>query len=395
MTELTNPSSRYQELQSYVGWTENDVARIARVAHIVEPCIPALVDDFYRQIERHAGALRVIDGGAGQIARLKVTLANWLRELFAGRYDAQYVARRWNVGRKHVAIGLDQVYTNAALARLRRGLTQALARGWPANGQDSLPEVLISLNMLLDLDLAIIEDAYQQEYFNRLQAAERLATIGKVAGGVAHELRNPLNVVKTSVYFLLNATDQSAEKRAEHLERINRNVGVADGVIAALLNFARMPIPNLGSLRVADCINNALEQNPMPGGIKVRIDCPDDLPAALGDDQQLAIVLGNLLRNARDAMPDGGELCISARAARDGIEIEVADTGPGIDEATLARILEPLYTTKARGLGLGLAIARAIIERHGGSLEVHSRPGAGSRFTVRLLTHPVDDRKPE
>jgi signal transduction histidine kinase len=94
-------------------------------------------------------------------------------------------------------------------------------------------------------------------------------------------------------------------------------------------------------------------------------------------------------------MPDGGELCISARAARDGIEIEVADTGPGIDEATLARILEPLYTTKARGLGLGLAIARAIIERHGGSLEVHSRPGAGSRFTVRLLTHPVDDRKPE
>ena len=91
-----------------------------------------------------------------------------------------------------------------------------------------------SLNKLLDLDLAIIEDAYQTEFQRRQAVAERLATIGKVAGGVAHELRNPLNVVKTSVYYLLNAKNAPPEKIKTHLERIERQVGVADRVITAL-----------------------------------------------------------------------------------------------------------------------------------------------------------------
>jgi len=393
MPEAATSFSRFQELQRYVGWTDADTERVKQMAPIVDPSFPKLCDDFYEAIRRNDSARRVIDGGEEQIARLKGTLATWLRELFAGRYDAQYVTRRSNVGRKHVAIGLDQVFTNAAMARLRRGLIHALIEGWPAGNQTLLPQALVTLNTLLDLDLAIIEDAYQSEYANRLQASERLATIGKVAGGVAHELRNPLNVVKTSVYFLLNAADKSDEKRAEHLERINRNVGLADNVIAALLNFARMPIPNLVSLRVADCIAGVLEQNPLPANIRVRVECPPDLPEALGDGQQLSIVLGNLVRNARDAMPDGGDLTISAQGGNGSICVQVADTGAGIDEATLSRILEPLYTTKTRGLGLGLAIAKAIVERHRGSLEVRSRPGAGSQFTIRLQAFQPDQRR--
>ena len=99
--------------------------------------------------------------------------------------------------------------------------------------------------MLLDLDLALIEDAYQTEYQRRQQAAERLATIGQVAGGVAHELRNPLNVIKTSVYYLRNAKAPSPDKQQSHLERIDRQVSVADGVIMALNSFARLPLPAL------------------------------------------------------------------------------------------------------------------------------------------------------
>src|SRR5204862_3652078 len=110
---------RYQELQRYVGWTDDDARRVAAVAGLVEPSLPALVDDFYAEIERHADARKVITGGAAQIERLKGTLVQWLRELFHGRYDADYVARRWRVGWRHVEIGLDQVYTNAALSRLR------------------------------------------------------------------------------------------------------------------------------------------------------------------------------------------------------------------------------------------------------------------------------------
>ena len=122
---------RYQELQQYVGWTDDDARRVRSVAALLEPHFPRLIDDFYAEIERHPDARRVITGGADQIQRLKGTLLGWLRELFAGTYDREYVARRWRVGWRHVEIGLEQVYTNVALSRLRRGLLLALEQHGP------------------------------------------------------------------------------------------------------------------------------------------------------------------------------------------------------------------------------------------------------------------------
>ncbi len=239
---------RYRELQSYVGWTDADAERVVAAAPLLEPFLHGLVDDFYAEIERHPAARKVITGGQAQIDRLKGTLVQWIRELLAGRYDAEYVARRWRVGWRHVEIGLEQVYTNVALSRLRTGLIRSLHVSWHGDPQ-TLKETVRALNKLLDLDLAIIEDAYQAEYMARLQRTERLATLGQVAGGVAHELRNPLNVVKTSVYYLLNARNPTPEKKADHLQRIERNVELADNVITSLSNFARVPVPDVA----ADC----------------------------------------------------------------------------------------------------------------------------------------------
>jgi signal transduction histidine kinase len=271
-----------------------------------------------------------------------------------------------------------------ALSRLRGGLLQALDECWQGSSQDALT-VRRSLNTLLDLDLAIIEDAYQSEYMARQQRSERLAAIGQVAGGIAHELRNPLNVVKTSVYYLLNARSPTPAKTAEHLQRIERHVVVADGVITALSNFAKMPLPNLRPFPVAACVREVLELNPLPDTIHVAVDCPATLPPALGDVDQIRIVLGNLVRNGREAMAQGGRLSVRARPAGDNVELEVADTGVGISPENLSRITEPLYSTKARGLGLGLAIARAILDKNKGSLHVQSEVGRGTTCTVRLV----------
>lgn len=375
--------ARYQDLQQYVGWTDDDARHVRSVAGVLDPHLGALVDDFYEEIERHPDARRVITGGADQVARLKGTLVVWLRELLAGPYDSQYVERRWRVGWRHVEIGLDQVYTNAALSRLRGGLLRALDRHWPGDPRDSIP-VRQSLNLLLDLDLAIIEDAYQAEYLARRQRVERLAAIGQVGGGVAHELRNPLNVIKTSVYYLLHARNPTPEKTAEHLRRIERHVTMADGVITALSNFARMPVPDLKPVPARRVVDEAVEVNPPPDTVVVAHDWADDLPPVLADADQLRIVFANLVRNAREAMPHGGTLTLTGRRAAGGVEVAVADTGGGIAPDELSRIMEPLYTTKARGLGLGLALARAILEKNRGSLAVASRPGEGTTFTVRL-----------
>src|SRR5215207_7933772 len=97
---------RYQELQQYVGWTEEDAARVRSLAGLLEPRLAGLIDDFYAEIERHPDARKLITGGPAQVERLKGTLLNWLRDLVAGRYDCDYVARRWRVGTRHVEIGL-------------------------------------------------------------------------------------------------------------------------------------------------------------------------------------------------------------------------------------------------------------------------------------------------
>jgi len=374
---------RYQELQQYVGWTEADARRVRSVAPLLETHLVPLIDDFYAEIDRHPEARKVITGGAPQVERLKGTLRTWLGELLVGPYDRDYVARRWRVGWKHVEIGLDQVYTNVALSRLRGGLQRILEDCWQSNPQEALA-VRRSLDTLLDLDLAIIEDAYQTEHNARQQRSERLAAIGQVAGGIAHELRNPLNVVKTSIYYLRNARNPSPPKIAEHLQRIERHVVVADSVITALSNFAKLPLPNLRPFPVLHCVREVLELNPLPDNIQVTIDCPDSLPPALGDLDQIRIVFANLVRNAREAMPQGGCLSVLGRQVSDSVEIDIADTGIGISPENLSRITEPLYSTKARGLGLGLAIARAILDKNKGSLRVASELGRGTTFTVGL-----------
>jgi two-component system, NtrC family, sensor kinase len=373
----------YQELQQYVGWTEDDARRVQSLAGLLEPYLVALIDDFYAEIDRHPKARQVITGGPAQIERLKGTLRAWLRDLLTGPYDRDYVVRRWRVGRRHVEIGLSQVYTNVALSRLRRGLHQALQQCWRGDPGELLA-VSRSLNTLLDLDLAKIEDAYQAEYAARQQRVERLAAIGQVAAGIAHELRNPLNVVKTSVYYLLNARTPTPQKTAEHLQRIERHVLLADNVITALSSFAKLPVPNLRPLPVAGCIHDALETNPVPENVQVTVACAPPLPEVLGDPDQLRIVFANLIRNAREAMPQGGALTITGRAAFDAVEVDVADTGVGIAAEDLHRVMEPLFSTKARGLGLGLAIARAILEKNRGSLRVASVHGRGTTFTVTL-----------
>lgn len=163
---------RYEDLQRYVSWTEADRQRMVPAAAIVAPHFEALVDDFYEEIKRHPAAGSVITGGSAQIDRLKQALLNWLRELFAGNYDEPYVAGRWRVGLKHVEIGLPQVYTAVALSRLRIGLSRVL-RAHSPDDEATLSLVLQSLNKLLDLDLAVIGDAYETEYVARQQAIER------------------------------------------------------------------------------------------------------------------------------------------------------------------------------------------------------------------------------
>lgn len=157
---------RYEQLRAYIGYSDDDQARMKAISQLLSPYVPSLVDQFYTQILRHDAAAKVITGGQAQVDRLKHSLAQWLKEFLNGDFDEQYLARRVNVGKRHVVIGLDQIYASASLARLRTHLLSALAiehRGDKMELRDSVA----TLNRRFDLDMVIIEDAYQQELIAR------------------------------------------------------------------------------------------------------------------------------------------------------------------------------------------------------------------------------------
>ncbi len=167
-----NLYARHQQLRDWVGWDDADAQSLRDVGDILRPRLPELVDDFYAEIQRQPEARRVITGGAVQVARLKQTLAAWLEDFFAANFDQQYVNRRWQVGWRHVEIGLRQVYVNAAMGRMRLWMLRTLEQHWQA-GDSQRVAAEAALHRALDLDLAIIQDAYEAEKHQRSEAAFR------------------------------------------------------------------------------------------------------------------------------------------------------------------------------------------------------------------------------
>jgi signal transduction histidine kinase len=224
---------------------------------------------------------------------------------------------------------------------------------------------------------------------------ERLATMGNMAAAVAHEIRNPLNAVSMGLQRL-GAEFQPAE--ADEYRRLvglmHGEVGRLNTIVEEFLSLARPVALTLAPLGADEALRDLaalLEAEAAKRGVRVGVEAPADLPAVRADRPRLAQVLLNLGLNALEAMPGGGTLTLRAEAAGDRLVLSVADTGTGIAPEVLPRLFEPYVTTKPRGLGLGLAIARRIVEAHGGRIEVASEPGRGSRFAVVLpLTGPPD-----
>jgi signal transduction histidine kinase/PAS domain-containing protein len=219
---------------------------------------------------------------------------------------------------------------------------------------------------------------------DELVRAEKLAVLGQLAGSVGHELRNPLGVISNAIYYLQATLANADETTSDYLDIIAQQVKNASKTVSNLLDFAQTREPDRGRHSVSDLASEALEAQPPPLDVQARLEIPQGLPPVLVDPQQIGQALENLITNAYQAMPTGGKLTIGARSGRREVSVWVADTGVGISPENMDKVFEPLFTTRVRRTGLGLAASKMFVEANDGSILVESKEGEGSRFTVSL-----------
>ncbi|MCA9169848.1 MAG: PAS domain S-box protein [Planctomycetales bacterium] len=525
---------RYRDLQRYLDWTEQDRLRVLEIRAVVLPHLEDLTDDFYAEILRHEATASVLTEGAGQIARLKQSLSVWLEQLVSGQYDEAYVAARWQVGLRHTKIGLHQVYTNAAMARLRRAIHRILQKSLDC--PDTMWATIESVNKLLDLDLAIIEDSYEhhrleteklaerqrseQKFRNLVEAAacmivilrddlsvayfspfaerlsgyecdevvgrpyeelfsahgdtsavwcewlyairhlpvsncelsirsrdgsvrwlawniirlddfdrapavlavghditekrrsaelllqsERLAAIGQTITGLAHESRNALQRINSCTELL----EFEVEENAQAIQLIRR-IQQAQDDLARLFDEVRSfaaPIQlDRSTCSLPSIWRDAWHhlQNEQRGRqIEFSEDVEEATARASVDRFRLTQVFRNLFENSLAAGADPLTIRVTCRALpgppnrlrpvadeseASQLEIRVIDNGPGLDDRARRQVFQPFFTTKAKGTGLGMAIAHRILAAHGGSIAVEESTASGAEFVLTLPRNP-------
>jgi signal transduction histidine kinase len=257
------------------------------------------------------------------------------------------------------------------------------------------------LNAELEQKIVQLQEAQEE-----LVRKEKLSILGQLSGSVGHELRNPLGVMSNAVYFLKMVLADADEITQEYLDIIKKEIENSLRIITDLLDFARTRPPQRQSVTPGELVRQSLERCTLPENVTVTVDLPAALPSLNVDPAQMGQVLTNFITNAVQAMPDGGALRVAARQIMndelrsmssdskfkiqnskfdgDVIAISVTDSGEGITPENMKKLFQPLFTTKVKGIGLGLVVCKNLVEANSGRIEVASDLGKGTTFVVLL-----------
>ena len=299
--------------------------------------------------------------------------------------------------------------TRAALLQMKAGITVPLLVGndrvigflnlW----DERVPEAYASDEIALILEVAerLATALENSKLYEKIRERDRLAALGEMAAGLAHEIRNPLGAIKGAAQCL--DPKRLPGEEGEFLEVIVEEVNRLNGVVSAFLDYARPLKQTFGPTDLNEVVTRTVRliQNDIPQRIELKVELEEALPRVEADAEQLKQVLINLVQNAMQAMSDtGGTISLKTvrpdrftdfRSAGDSfVEVHVTDTGPGIPQEQQQHVFVPFYTTKQKGTGLGLAISQRIVKNHGGTLSVQSKPGEGAAFIIRLPAPPSE-----
>ena len=411
-------SSQLEQRLAFLNLTQEDVAILQELRPLLEANAESFVAEFYRHLlsfQPTRELLRDPEVKNRLLRKQKEYLLGLSRPIF----DESYVRERRHIGEVHERIGLEPRWYLGAYALYTSLLVPLVCRHYD---HDHEPEravgAVLALNKVLVLDAQLAMESYidhqhsELEYLtaelasegrrlardyeeqqaelrstmDRARAAEELASVATLVAGLAHEIGTPMGVIQGHAKLLEPAVE--GEDALWRLRTIQEQIARISNIIQTLLTSARPHATRRVPVDIEALVQSSLAfLRERLTGHRIEVACSlDRVPSVLGDAERLQQLCLNLLLNAADAMPDGGELRVDLSADEDNVSIRIADTGQGIEPDALARVFEPFYTTKpaGEGNGLGLMVAKGIAGDHGGAIGVSSVLGEGTEFTVQL-----------
>lgn len=365
----------FDELKDYVGFDEGVEQLLIDSVPMVAPHFEAVVGSFYEALETNPRTRAVFEDQA-QIERLHQTLLEWLDKAFRGPWDVDYFKRRKRIGRVHVEVGLLPHFMSGAMNVVRRHLIRVLV------DHDAGIEKIEAVERLLDLELAIMHQSYW-DHMMELKLAVPVA----LASGLAHEIRNPLNAIGLNLKILeRRLTALEATESMPIIESVRKEVHRITDLTREIMDFARpvdvRSVWHRSDLFLQD-IDTMHRASFEAAGVALETEARGDLWCYC-DIDRMRQALVNLLTNAVEAVDSGGTVRIEVESQGSMTSLSVQDTGHGMEPALSYRIFDLFYTQKASGTGLGLPIVKHIVDAHGGTIEVKSKPGQGTTFTIRI-----------
>ena len=403
-----------RELSDYYQYGPDQQALLAALRPGLEKHADGLVADFYRHLLSFP-ATRNMLRDPEVTKRLLGVQRDYLLSLAGPVLDDAYVRQRRQIGEVHARLGVEPSWVLGAYTLYLSLLVPVVVEC--LNGGERTRPTLIALQRLLFLDASLTIDAYMERHeqdlerlnqelaasgrrlardlersdsalrhtTERARAAERLASIGTLIAGLAHEIGTPMGVIQGHAKLLESAV--SGENARWRLRTIQDQIGRISRIIQSLLHMARPGRPRRVPVDLGVVLDGTLAFiTEKLGRREIRVLREfSPVSSVLGDPERLQQVFLNLFLNAADAMPDGGELAVSLRPHASEVEVRVADSGHGIPAGDLERVFEPFYTTKAagEGSGLGLSVVQGIVAEHHGAIEVVRSDSSGTEF--RLL----------
>jgi signal transduction histidine kinase len=239
--------------------------------------------------------------------------------------------------------------------------------------------------LFLTLIVVAISFSSIQKLEEDLTKKERLAVLGELGAGIGHEIRNPLSSIKSVAYYLRAVNENPSAEVNEAITILDRESLRIEEIVDSLLTFAHPKPPTLVHVALDRVVKDALAELTIPEKIAIVTIFEPDLPAIHADYGQVVTIAKNIIANALQIMSTGGQLTIETKSEGSSwVILSIADTGSGIPKASMDRLFQPLFTTKAQGIGLGLPIAKSLIEGHNGTISVESEIGKGTLITLKF-----------